>query len=129
MEGVYPLFVNCLRQYANRYDWVRGFGEGEAPYGDRAKVHSVLQALAEGRYTDYLDMFDSPACYERHAGRGLERFNVLKQLGEVIKVYNESLKATSFSESEEQKRKLDLALVVLRNEAFRALNIIKKEEV
>lgn len=130
VEMVFPLFVNCLRQYANRYDWVRGFGEGSSmddPEG-KAKVRAVLKALTEGRYTDYLDMFDAPECYARHAGRGLERFNVLKQLGQVIATHNASLQVKDFAEGEAIKRRLDMASVLLQNEAYRAINLMNKEE-
>ena len=126
VDEVFPLFINCLRQYANRYDWVRGFGEG-AEGSDRETVVATLNALAANNYADYLDLFDSPESYTRHGGRGLERFQVLKRLKQLIVVQKASRAVASFKEGQETNSKLDIAALVLRNEAYRALNQIKQE--
>ena len=88
---------------------------------------ATLNALAANNYADYLDLFDSPESYTRHGGRGLERFQVLKRLKQLIVVQKASRAVASFKEGQETNSKLDIAALVLRNEAYRALNQIKQE--
>lgn len=126
VDEVFPLFVNNLRQYANAYDWVQGFGE-EPIAADTQTVVNTLKALAAGQYTDYLNLFDSPECYVRHGGPALQRYQVLTQLRQLIGLQQASRRVTNFKEEQEIQKRLDLASVVLRNVAYRALNQIKKE--